>query len=427
MNRMFLIYCFFSVYIEVLLSIYLFKNLSSKSLSKKFFFKMAGLSVLSLIFQYKLKDTPMESLVNLMTFLVINGYISKSFNISSKKAFIYISAYLSISVLSESLVFYVLDTLFSFDNTTVIFLLVGTFLTSIFKVIFIMITISRNENKKRNDIELPNNIFRSLLIIPFLSSFILVSILYLDYYYVHFSRAIVFSILIAIFLLNISVFVIFNGIRKYYSEYVQAIQTLNTIENKLSHYNELETSMQNVRLIKHDLKNSMTTVLGLLRIGQVRKAITYLNILLDNTENSNLVFYTKNEVLNYLLNKKIDFAKENKIKVVTHILIPEKLELGNDILSVILGNIIDNAINACIEIEDKSQKNIDIKIKVFQEKLIIVVENTYDKHKQKSTKTVSNGLGLLSVKKLVNEKKGIYTVNLTENIYSVSILLFNIM
>lgn len=290
-----------------------------------------------------------------------------------------------------------------------------------------MITISRNENKKRNDIELPNNIFRSLLIIPFLSSFILVSILYLDYYYVHFSRAIVFSILIAIFLLNISVFVIFNGIRKYYSEYVQAIQTLNTIENKLSHYNELETSMQNVRLIKHDLKNSMTTVLGLLRIGQVRKAITYLNILLDNTENSNLVFYTKNEVLNYLLNKKIDFAKENKIKVVTHILIPEKLELGNDILSVILGNIIDNAINACIEIEDKSQKNIDIKIKVFQEKLIIVVENTYDKHKQKSTKTVSNGLGLLSVKKLVNEKKGIYTVNLTENIYSVSILLFNIM
>lgn len=82
---------------------------------------MAGLSVLSLIFQYKLKDTPMESLVNLMTFLVINGYISKSFNISSKKAFIYISAYLSISVLSESLVFYVLDTLFPFDNTTVIF------------------------------------------------------------------------------------------------------------------------------------------------------------------------------------------------------------------------------------------------------------------------------------------------------------------
>lgn len=422
----FLIYSFFSVCCDILLGLSLFRNLSGSAISKNKFGWIIVVGIFNIFFEYIFRNHRFETIFNIFLFLLINVFVAKCFEISFKKGVKYISLYFLVSTISESVIIYLLSRIFVIDNSQDIFLLVGAFITSIAKVVFVMIAIRGSQKSDSNDINLPSNIFRSILIIPFLSAFILVSILYLDYYYIDFSTEVVCIILVAMFILNIALFTIFNEINRYYENYVSTLRILNTIENKINHYQDLEKSIEDIRLIKHDLKNSMIIVLGLLQSGNEVQAIKYLNDLVETTESMNFVFYTKNKVLNYLLNSKIDFAQKNKINVSTNVLISEQINLENNILSVILGNILDNAINACIEM-DSNDKRIDIKIKVYQEKLMIFVENTYDSKIKNYLKTKSNGLGLKSVKRLVEQKHGLYEVNMNDNRYAVTILLFNIM
>jgi two-component system sensor histidine kinase AgrC len=422
----FLIYSFFSVYCDIILGLFLFKNFSEQSITRKQFSVIVFLGIGNIIIQYIFRNYRAESIVNLLMFIIINWYIATFFKIKLKNRLLYLIFFFLISMISEGVAFYLLNGLFFVDNSKDIFLLVGMFITNIFKTIFILLTVRKAEKNGSDDVELPNAIFHSLLIIPFLSAFILISILYLDYYYIDFSEKIVFAVLVAMFLINISVFVIFNGIRTYYREYVNTLKILNNIEKKVDHYQNLEKSIENIRLIKHDLKNSMITTLGFLISGNKDRAISYLNELVEATDDNQLVFFTKNEIINFLLNNKISIAEKNQITVSTNILIPERISLENDIISVILGNILDNAINACIEM-DSDDKYIDIKIKVYQKNLIIRVENTYEPENRYYHKNKSSGLGLISVRKLVEQKNGIYKVDLNEKKYIVTILIFNIM
>jgi sensor histidine kinase regulating citrate/malate metabolism len=58
--------------------------------------------------------------------------------------------------------------------------------------------------------------------------------------------------------------------------------------------------------------------------------------------------YTPNLILNYLLNEKIKVAKENNIRFNHDIFISEKVQLNTDFFAIVVGNLIDNALQACL-------------------------------------------------------------------------------
>lgn len=423
----FIIYSYLSASIDIILSWFLFKSMSNQLPDKKWKFLLVVIGTIEVLISACLKNTQFQNFSNLAIFIIVNYIVSLLFKVGMKKSLVYIGLLFLVSMFSETIVFYALKTLFHTNVEEDIFLLVGVFLTSILKGTFVTLTMRNEEKSNNNELDIPVGLFRSLLIVPFITSFILVTILYLDYYYVNFSRVWVLLSLMSILILNISIFVIFKSTYEFYSKYVKTLNTLNEIDLNVTKYNEMKKSIEKVRLVKHDLKNSMITIMGLLDSGDITNSKKFLAELVESTDKTNLDFYTKNEVLNYMLNCKIDIAKTHGIDVRQNILIPEKISMGNDVLSFILGNLLDNALNACIEMSEQANKFISIDMKVFKNNLLIEIENSFDPSLEGNVKTESNGLGLVSVQKVINKKQGIYEIKKMEKIYSVSVLLFNIM
>ncbi|MCC8106651.1 MAG: GHKL domain-containing protein [Clostridiales bacterium] len=103
-------------------------------------------------------------------------------------------------------------------------------------------------------------------------------------------------------------------------------------------------------------------------------------------------------------------------------------------LSSLLGNLWDNAIEACQRLKEKtptSNPSIQFYIKPFQQMVIIHIENDYDgvilrdaKNEIVSTKSGSgHGIGLIRISEIVNEAEGILNLSTEDQIFSVHIMI----
>ena len=109
--------------------------------------------------------------------------------------------------------------------------------------------------------------------------------------------------------------------------------------------------------------------------------------------------------------------------------LPENIGIPETVLSVVLGNLLENAVDACSEIiEDK--KKITVRGKYEQSALFFEITNTYTGDLRKntsgtllSTKAAGHGIGLNSVEHIANTMGGMLELDVHDNIFRASILL----
>ena len=81
-------------------------------------------------------------------------------------------------------------------------------------------------------------------------------------------------------------------------------------------------------------------------------------------------------------------------------------------LCVLIGNLVDNAVEACVKITDKNQKFIRIYIGIFKQQLYISVSNSTNEIMRKideeyiTTKRGNHGHGLKRINNIVNKYDG---------------------
>ena len=186
--------------------------------------------------------------------------------------------------------------------------------------------------------------------------------------------------------------------------YMQTIQ-----KNSIEHYKSVQDNIKEVRKLKHDFKDNLTILKILIdsdsseNIAKASELISTINNELDKIDISQ---YTQNEIVNAVLSAKIKEAKNNKIQVETKLNIPNTLDNIDDYdLSLLIINLINNAIDACKRLE-KKDRLINLGMTVQSNLFIIKVSNSYDilnydnKGKLKTTKEQENehgiGLGLIN-------------------------------
>ena len=132
----------------------------------------------------------------------------------------------------------------------------------------------------------------------------------------------------------------------------------------------------------------------------------------------NKVFYihTGNNTIDIVLNSKMNVAQYHKITCTINAKITEKIDISDMDLSVILGNLIDNAIEAALKEENK---NIHIQISQIKEVLVIKIINSYSGERiifeTAKDNSLLHGIGLKSVKHLVNKYNGLFSIELENN------------
>ncbi|BAN75852.1 hypothetical protein LBCZ_2684 [Lacticaseibacillus casei DSM 20011 = JCM 1134 = ATCC 393] len=81
-------------------------------------------------------------------------------------------------------------------------------------------------------------------------------------------------------------------------------------------------------------------------------------------------FYTRDVVLNYLLNDKRDLADKAGIRFDIKVLLAEQINVDNDVLAILIGNLLDNALEASRRLGDSRSAKISLVIKQFDNKLL---------------------------------------------------------
>lgn len=127
-------------------------------------------------------------------------------------------------------------------------------------------------------------------------------------------------------------------------------------EEMYSQESELRKLNQNVRQLKHDMKNHLMVLTAYLNAGETEQARAYTSELLDKFSTMHSYIETGNVLLNHIINEKLSYAKARGIPVKAEIenLAFEKMNRMD--FSALLSNMLDNAIEALLREEEPSGK-----------------------------------------------------------------------
>ena len=118
-------------------------------------------------------------------------------------------------------------------------------------------------------------------------------------------------------------------------------------EQSEKHLNEVRSIHKEMRGYKHDFHHHLQTLKGQLEAGEVGRALAYIEQLDNQLMNVDTLLKTGNVSLDAILSAKIAQAKAENIAVTVKANVPDQLTISDLELSIIIGNLLDNAIEAC--------------------------------------------------------------------------------
>jgi sensor histidine kinase regulating citrate/malate metabolism len=120
-------------------------------------------------------------------------------------------------------------------------------------------------------------------------------------------------------------------------------------EQSRKHLGEVAGIYREMRGYKHDFHHHLQTLRGQLEAGQTQRALAYLEELDRQLMHVDPLLKTGNIALDAILSAKIAQARETGICVTVKANVPDNLLLTDLELSIIVGNLLDNAIEACLD------------------------------------------------------------------------------
>lgn len=225
-------------------------------------------------------------------------------------------------------------------------------------------------------------------------------------------------------IIDFAILFVANHIEKIEEENINAEKEL--LKNKLDYQqmNMLKEEKQELRKIKHDYANILTTAKGFIEIGNPEKALSILQSTNDDLSGLGGFSLCSNETINTILYIKQQQAKNSNVVLNSKVNEAFTVNINDYDLCRILNNIIDNSINAVLNLTEERTSNIFINI----DKDIITIksENRYKEEKQyKSKKTDEHGNGIGIIKEIASRYNGNYTATNDGNIYRTETILKN--
>lgn len=234
-------------------------------------------------------------------------------------------------------------------------------------------------------------------------------------------------------------FILFYAIAFFCSHLVKHAQkNLHLTEENLiakmntSEYEHVLSQTTELRTLKHDMDNHLQTLSSLIHNESPQEAIHYLDKIRNELSKNHPLLSSGNLPVDCILSSKIQLAQAKSIHMEYSVLLPSRLPLNDVDMCSLLGNLCDNAIEACDKFPANAEKKIDLRIMPFQDMLSIKITNPsdgiYKTNKNGlllSTKSDASqhGIGLKQIEKIVTKYDGFTTVRPGDNDFAVDILI----
>lgn len=178
----------------------------------------------------------------------------------------------------------------------------------------------------------------------------------------------------------------------------------------------------------HNYKNNIITLAQLVEEESTAEIKKYLNNEIQQLGIKTHYAMTGNKVIDAVLATKKNSAEHKGINFYADGNIPDKCIVDEIDFTNIIGNLLDNAIEAAEKVENG---NVSIVIKPQKKFIIIKVKNSYDGNKNSEMKTTKkdkefHGIGLKSIKRIVEKYQGEFELEFKEKEVEATVLLLNV-
>ena len=192
----------------------------------------------------------------------------------------------------------------------------------------------------------------------------------------------------------------------------------------------LRTAYADQRRLTHDFQNHLLLLLGLLHQDKTDEAVEMLENLQEQVLHTAQVVDTQNPLLDAILNQKYAAARECGVTLQFDLHNPAAFQMDPQDAAVVLGNLLDNAIEAARQATDPQK--VIFKLHVEPEEAVLAVKNTVaapvklvDGWVQGSTKADSraHGYGLRNVRETVRRCGGEISLSCKEGWFTAAAIL----
>ena len=382
-----------------------------------FYFVLSSLTFLLL-------NTPILNLfVSISTFFII----TLNYESSIKKKLVatfgtYITLFLAETIVFFALGFYQLDFFYNVWEESILgYILLGAF------TYMLALLLRRFKNIKKDTLHSPKFwIFFSIILV---STLIMVFIVlaYLPHDVGGIATIVIFSV-------NISTFYLHDILSAAYEDKLKSALHAKEKDYYFAQCQLMQESAEKVKTIRHDIKLHLATAADYNESGKVKESTDYLRGLLGDIGEKEIHSDTGNIAFDSIINFKLKTAAEDNIKIDVDVLVPPALNIEVADVVTILGNLLDNALDAVAKVEDKIIK---LNIEVSKGNLFIKVDNTFDgevkyaKGKDGAEKNIAtrksgdnHSYGLKNIRRSVEKYNGHVDINHDDKIFSVGVLMY---
>ncbi len=201
---------------------------------------------------------------------------------------------------------------------------------------------------------------------------------------------------------------------------LMVIQQLKYQRENMEDIKELNEEM---RKIKHDLKHQLSYVVEGLKDQKVDEMIKILETSYKEIDKTNIISFSDNETLNYILQSKNKFAMQKGVKLRCEITYENSSIMKDEDLIILLGNLLDNSVENTYEggevllkiTKDKGLLHIKISNPVLIDEVDTSVTSKQDKR--------NHGFGMKSIYKIIDKYDGSLEKQVRDGVFLIDILM----
>lgn len=196
---------------------------------------------------------------------------------------------------------------------------------------------------------------------------------------------------------------------------------------------EREIAYQETRRVRHDLNGYLVDLKAAIQSGRIEEAELKIDhILKQNQIYRNEVSRSGNLVIDALINYKYSLTQKEGIDMKCYVLIPEQIPFEGADLCIILGNLIDNAMEAVTSLPER-QRYMEVSVSQVKGNLSIMVKNPYEGDIKRNGSgqiqtskqdSLNHGIGLSSVKRSVDKYNGELLTEYRDGMFKATVLLY---
>lgn len=343
--------------------------------------------------------------VNIVTYVFLMYSISYFFfKGRSATKFLLIFLSMMILLLFDFLVYLVIDGLFGvnyFDSNQLSYSYGGIFASQFIQLIAVFLL--RARRKAPLALHGKSSFYLLQVIIPFMTSLFFIIYPVFVEQQTQDGDARFFMVVLLFAVINLVHFVVLEIHQKLEKENYENLFLVQEFAHREEYYQQMENHQTKIRAIRHDLKNQLLTLTT--SNGESEAQIEQL---LEEVIKEEACLFTQNSGINQLLSNKYQRAQESDIQTNFDIQVPAEMGFEMRDLGALIGNAVDNAIEACQRCA--TERKIDLRLIYFNHMLLLEIENTTAEQvtdfKTQKKKAFDHGFGVKSIQAITEKYHG---------------------